>query len=97
MTATSVLLTLECLLTVKHLQNSENVEEYIDNVQVEVDSRKDVLLRADCVPVISPNHHLGVYHQVGREHKSSEGSINRSQNVIWENDGDYAENKQADQ
>ena len=48
-------------------EDGEDVEEEADDVQVEVEGGKDVLLRAERVLVLAPEHQLGVVHDVQRE------------------------------
>ena len=48
-------------------EDGQDVEEEVDDVQVEVESGEDVLLRAERVLVLAPEHQLGVVHDVQRE------------------------------
>lgn len=52
-----------CLVT-RSTDDGQDVEEDIDNVKVEVESRKDVLFWRDGILVSSTDHHLRVKHQV---------------------------------
>ena len=48
-------------------EDGQDVEEEVDDVQVEVQRGKDVLLGTKRVLVTAPNHQLGVVHDVQAE------------------------------
>jgi len=55
--------------------NHENVHEEVDNVEINVESSEDVLLRAKGVLVLAPHHQLGVIHDVQGEDEGTNRSI----------------------
>ena len=60
------------LWTSKDLQE---VEEQVDDVQVEVEGGKDVLLRAEAVLVLPPHHDLSVVDQVDRKDQATTSGV----------------------
>lgn len=56
-------------------KDHEELEEEVDDVQVEVEGSKDVLLRAETVLLASSHHQLGVQHYVEGEDNGASSSI----------------------
>ena len=56
-------------------EDGQDVEEEVDDVQLEVEGGEDVLLRAERVLVLAPEHQLGVVHKVEGEHQGTGGSV----------------------
>lgn len=51
--------------------NTQYVNEDVDDIKVEVQGSKNVLLRRDAVLVFSTHHHLSIIDEIKREEKSS--------------------------
>jgi len=65
--------------------NHEDVHKEVDNVEINVESSEDVLLRAKGVLVLAPHHQLGVIHDVEGEDEGTNRSIsNHSVFGLWE-------------
>ena len=70
-------------------KNREEVEEEVDDVQVEVEGREDVLLRTEGVLVFAAQHDLGVVDQVEGEDEAANsgvtnvGSTAAVQEIYW--------------
>lgn len=60
------LVTIRCSLKITLFSSlsSQDKQEDVDDVQVQVQRRKDVLLRADRVLMLAAHHDLGVVHEV---------------------------------
>ena len=56
-------------------EDGEDVEEEADDVQVEVEGGKDVLLRAEAVLVLPPHHDLSVVDQVDRKDQATNSGV----------------------
>ena len=56
-------------------KNSEEIKEKVDDIKVKVKSSKDILLRADGIFMISPNHDLSIIDDVEGENDSTSSRI----------------------
>jgi len=66
---------LKSSVTPSSSDNHEDVHEEVDNVQIDVQSGKDVLLGAEGVLVLAPHHQLCVVDNVKREDEGAHRSI----------------------
>ena len=66
---------MKLISTTTYADNAEDISEEVDDVQVEVEGRKDVLLRAEGVLVLPSHHDLGVVDQVEGEDDAPYGRV----------------------
>ena len=62
-------------ITPSSSDNHEDVHEEVDDVEIDVESSEDVLLRTEGVLVLAPHHQLGVIHDVQGEDEGTNRSI----------------------
>ena len=78
------------------VDKSKNVEEDVDNVQVEIESGKDVLFGWNRVLVLASEHQLSVKDQVDGKEESAERGVDQADCFAWNADGHDTENEEND-
>jgi len=72
-------------------------EEEVNDVKIEVERCKDVLLRVEGVLVAASHHQLRVEDDVAREDEGADGSVDNRQDLVADKDADNADNHEAEE
>lgn len=73
---------------------SQDHQEEVDNVNVEIECGHDVVLGRDRVLVLAAEHELSVKDEIHGEDASSDGAVQDAHDLVSEDDGQEAEREQ---
>lgn len=83
-------------LVSRRADDSQDVEEDVDDIEVQVQRRKDVFLGGDGVLVVTSHHELRVVDEVDGEDKRPARGVHQRHDPAGEEDGDEAEEEKDD-
>lgn len=86
------------LISIRRLDNAQDVDEQVDDVQVQVEGGKDVLLGRDGHLVSAAHHELRVVDEVQAEEHGTEGRVDEADDAVARDEhGDDAEEEQDEE
>lgn len=72
----------------------QEVQEDVDDVEIEIERREDVLLRRDGVLMFAAHHELDIEDQVAAEDEGADRCVHHAEHLVREDDWDDSEYEQ---